>query len=362
MVREMADLLRHITPRHLHRDEESWVLEVERYICVMGDIYRPLRQKVHGPRAILAHLEHNPRGQLLSSATRALFETSGDGEEGHFDAVDGQWIPSEARLELDAQAQKSPPTAALAHLELGHRDSARRIAELELRLEKLEARFATMATVAQKALDTSTELSDGIRNGTLGLATAEQLAGMQGAAGAGATEAEAEEPAAQEGGPVPEWEAPVYPSIKVVRDTIEQLVMVSLSTKEVRGREEVEIDPSSFDSHFFCMLIDDDDREVGAMIGDLQATVRLGCELMGIPDGERDTQLKTGRPSEDVIEAMSEIFNTLSGPVNLLPGNMHLRIKALAELDVAEVSWLVDARERVSLDLGEFGKIWLLGW
>lgn len=355
----MADLLRHITPRHLHRDDESWVLEVERYICVMGDIYRPLRQKVHGPRAILAHLDHNPRGKILAPATRALFDAPADGQEGHFDAVEGEWIPSEARLEIEVERPSGPSTAQLAHLELGHRESARRIAELEQRLEKLEARFSTMATIAQKALDVSTELSEGIRDGSLGLATAAQL---EGAAGPAAAAPEAEESAARDYGPVPEWEAPVYPSIKVLRDTIEQLVMVSLSTKEVRGREEVEIDPAKFDEHFFCMLIDDDDREVGAMIGDMKATVSLGCELMGIPDGEKDTQLKTGRPSEDVIEAMSEIFNTLSGPVNLIPGNMHLRIKALAPLDVATVSWLADARERVSLELGEFGKIWLLGW
>jgi hypothetical protein len=95
-----------------------------------------------------------------------------------------------------------------------------------------------------------------------------------------------------------------------------------------------------------CKLLDDDGAERGIILMDLCAAVMLGAALLALPRDEAQRQVREKDPSEDALLAMSEICNNLTGPVNAVKGNAHVRSTALAAVDVSALP-----RPRVRLDL-----------
>jgi hypothetical protein len=97
-----------------------------------------------------------------------------------------------------------------------------------------------------------------------------------------------------------------------------------------------------------CKLLDDEGRERGAIVLELKAAVLLGAGLLALPHDEALRQVADNEPSEDALLAMSEICNNLTGPVNAVAGNQHVRSTALSG---ADVSALPPPRARLDLTL-----------
>ena len=95
-----------------------------------------------------------------------------------------------------------------------------------------------------------------------------------------------------------------------------------------------------------CKLLDDEGRERGAIVLDLRAALLLGAGLLALPRDEALRQLKENEPSEDALLATSEICNNLTGPINAVTGNAHVRSTAMTGVDVSTLPKL-----RARLDL-----------
>jgi hypothetical protein len=98
-----------------------------------------------------------------------------------------------------------------------------------------------------------------------------------------------------------------------------------------------------------CKLLDDDGRERGAIILDLNAAVKLGAALLALPREEAQRQIDAVEPSEDALLATSEICNNLTGPINAVSGNAHVRSTALVALSPSELEHLPAARHRMDV-------------
>jgi hypothetical protein len=98
-----------------------------------------------------------------------------------------------------------------------------------------------------------------------------------------------------------------------------------------------------------CKLLDDDGRERGAIIVDLRAAVMLGAALLALPRDEAVRQVQEKAPSEDALLATSEICNNLTGPVNAVSGNAHVRSTALVALTPDDAAALPAPRVRLDL-------------
>ena len=369
------DLLLDVSPRELIRSEQGWRLEVERLICMAGNLYRPSRKCVEGEEAILAHLEHNPRGRpLLEGAIAILGAPEPAAGSLQFQAIGGDWVPAaaiRARELADASRPmrwEGPEVTQVLGLELGQRDAMERIQQLERRIEELTA-LASRA--AKQVGGPAPDAPSGYRDDAEFAADLGFDAPEQGELDASALEdpalddeddfLEQSEPLPAEASAALPVRAPVtVPAIKALRENLHMLIDPGLRIKEQRGERRVRYDVEDLCEHYVCALLEDGDEVVGAMIADLPATVGLGCELLGIPAAERQRQLDSGLPSDDVIESVSEIFNTLSGPYNLIDTNPHVRIRALAPLDPDSFPWLAEARERVSLEVAGYGMLLLL--
>jgi hypothetical protein len=106
----------------------------------------------------------------------------------------------------------------------------------------------------------------------------------------------------------------------------------------------------SLDRPHLCRLLDDEGRERGAIIFDLTAAMLLGAALLALPREEALRQVNDNEPSEDALLAMSEICNSLTGPINGVPGNEHVRSTAMSSADVSALP-----RPRARLDLSVDG-------
>ena len=88
----------------------------------------------------------------------------------------------------------------------------------------------------------------------------------------------------------------------------------------------------------------------------MRAAIRLGSALLALPKEEAERQIDAAEPSEDALLATSEICNNLTGPINAVAGNAHVRSTALVALTASEVEHLPATRQRLDL-LVEGGRL-----
>jgi hypothetical protein len=140
--------------------------------------------------------------------------------------------------------------------------------------------------------------------------------------------------------PLPLLTLPTLPAL------LECLTMLMGSAPDVERSTEQPFD--KLDRPQICKLLDDEGRERGAIVLELKAAVLLGAALLALPRDEALRQVAENDPSEDALLAMSEICNNLTGPVNAVAGNQHVRSTALTS---ADVSALPSPRSRLDLAL-----------
>lgn len=104
---------------------------------------------------------------------------------------------------------------------------------------------------------------------------------------------------------------------------------------------------------FACVCMDDQGQAVMAMVADLPAAVSLGGQLMMLPEPALKDQVKDRAPSEDVVSAVSEIFNNLTTTINNVEGNPHIRSTpakpAAAVIASPQGLWIPKSTQRVDL-------------
>jgi len=136
-------------------------------------------------------------------------------------------------------------------------------------------------------------------------------------------------------------------SLPALPSLVECLTMLMGSAPSLERAAEAPLE--RLDSAQICKLLDDDGRERGAIIVDLRAAVMLGAALLALPRDEAVRQVQEKAPSEDALLATSEICNNLTGPVNAVSGNAHVRSTALVALTPDDAAALPAPRVRLDL-------------
>ncbi len=98
-------------------------------------------------------------------------------------------------------------------------------------------------------------------------------------------------------------------------------------------------------------LIDDEGRDVGAIVADRAAALSLGGALMSLPEHELEAQRALGTPSDDVIGAMSEVANNLCETINQGARDMQVRVKPIEPLSPGLLDWAEKAGGGLALEL-----------
>lgn len=350
-------------------------MELTRLEAVDRDVFQPRVQRLEGTDTILAVLRRSEEGQLLASGAAQLMRAGRNDEDRAFEVNEGDWVPSAdvpTHARHGQQGQAASPEAS---------DMTLAISELRAELAVLRASHARLRdrVVALEAVQSGVGLPNGraLRGGRSrrrsepppGLSPAESpvaplaenpgFAATQASPALGATplpspargaapaptgahQAASFEEMARALGADERQPVLTLPSLHALNECLQTLM--EQAPKLTAAVSEIALETLTKPQS--CKLLDDDGRERGVIVLDLAAAVLLGAALLALPRDEAERQVRDGDPSEDALLATSEICNNLTGPVNAVTSNQHVRSTALVSVDVGELPKL-----RARLDL-----------
>lgn len=381
-----TDVLAKATPTRLVCRGGRWVLELTRLEAVDRDVFQPRLTRLEGPDSILAVLRRSEEGQLLASGAAQIMRSPRTDEDRAFEVNEGDWVPSS---DAGPSRQHSHGSSTQHHPE--ESELVRVVAEMRAELAVLRASHARLrdrviALEANQSGIAQPSLRGGNPRGSrsqrrrsepppgfssaeneaepLAPAPAAAFAATQASPALGAPKPAAPAPTAEpaakaspEAAPAESHQsfeelakslvgeqAPPVLVVPTLAKLSECLAGLLEAPPPLEPTKEVSLD--SLNGPHACKLLDDEGNERGAIILDLRAALLLGAGLLAVPRDEALRQLKENDPSEDALLATSEICNNLTGPINAVPGNAHVRSTAMTSVDV---SMLPKLRARLDL-------------
>lgn len=396
-----GDLLDGARAKRLLKRDGRWFLEVERLVAVDPGVFRPTLQRIEGRDGILWFLTHHNSDAALERSARGVFDTTPDAHA-TFESAKGTWVPSNTSARhFKDQARKRRAEVEtfwrqqreLARLRVENDELKRRLAKLErilytpgnldLKLRGDEAQNAALANPqipphAAAPADEGPEVAESgpSRGGALA-ASREGAAGAAEGAGPAETSSSGNNPRAAEaagsadGAEAPDdsGEAAVPASVPPPEPDFEPFeVPTPRAFERCVGAlvgSDVELEPPPSDTSdltgfYGSRLIGDDEQLRGVMLADVEAVARMGGLLLMLPEPEVLQQISDGAPTQDAMEAMSEVFNTLTTEFNNLEGNPHVRSKPLGPVEEDDLKWFKYARNRAEFKLPEGGLLVVL--
>lgn len=136
------------------------------------------------------------------------------------------------------------------------------------------------------------------------------------------------------------------PAIAELAQCIGQLVGDNVSAKSAAP---LKISPPA-GICYAAGLFDDAGVLAGVILMDLKATVYLGGSLMMVPSSQLEKQYRLSQPEDDSVAASSEVCNALSGVINGVQDQHHIRAGALELFDLRTMPWLADPADRRDLE------------
>lgn len=331
-----GDLLSGGIPKKLLCHDGKWTLEIVRQVAVERNVYRPHTQRLEGDDVILGYLKRSAQfASLAHGAVELLSE--GASERRSYDVVNGEWC----------QSVLAP--SYVDELKRQHRAAAQRAQHIQLlevraecvRLRHSNAKLLSRMAALEERLDSLVGLVEELK--------AREPVVIQQAVPVPVPVEPVEVPAPVEEEVDPEAAALAKLKLPKALDLvrcIEQLIGGNVSAKAVAKP----LDVASGEKFYISALVDDEDRVLGAIIMDTMGAVFLGGTLLMVPEAELNSQVRSRLPSEDSMAASSEVCNALSGSVNNVPDNAHVRTKYLEPLKLEDYPWLKKPREQMTLE------------
>jgi hypothetical protein len=333
----------------LQRTAGGWKLEFQQLVYNSPSLLRPRRFAVQGEQAILQQLREFSGHEPLARDAERLFGR-GALPEGTYVVRDGRWFPE---LHPDAVAQPElaglgvDPTTGKSPLDY----LTQRIASLESSVrslqQSLEQALKALASAAVVQRSIAPEPAP-VRSKAPGASSLHSGTGrhVQPLA-ATHSPGQVAEPLEEE-----EMAAPSESGAKVI--TLPSISGLSDLVKSLAGPGAVLAPTERFDwkqvgaqQPVFCAVIQDNGGdEAGSMIFDLESALRLAGALLMESDEVVDSLLEEKVMSDEMLDAASEVCNTLTAAFNKVPGNPHLRAGKMQPLSDARSAELNNARKR----------------
>ncbi len=349
-----GDILTANSPARLLCRRGKWLLELVRFVPVDRNVFQPRTQRIEGTDAILQHLKRSDSAPLAASTSQLIRGLRPD-EEHCFESVDGEWVvkspdPHES-LAPDADGNALGVSSEVAELRaelLVLRVTHDRLRERVLRLE---SQLVNFGDARRSAPPVHAVGSLSLPKIELPSAPPEPVLGVGKHSWDASPVSDAPPPSNR---PAPRIK---FPPVSAINGCLRALIGDKVSVKE---KKIAEFTPIEGEAYWLSPLIDDDGVEAGMIVTDAIATVTLGGQLMMLPPQELDEQRKNRKPSQDAIEAMSEVSNNLSAAFNHLPDAIRLRVKPIEPLAPGALDWVTPEIHKVQLEVaGGMGNLFL---
>lgn len=325
----------------LQRTAGAWRMEFEQLVYSAPAILRPRRFAVLGELAILQQLREFAGHEPLAKDTERLF-ARGALPDGTYIARNGRWLP-EMRPETVVPEPEAPEPEKL---------TAGNVEELTTRIGSLETNMRALQKMLEGAMRALSELANQPR------VAAPAAAPMVGSIATAATQQRG--PAEPMGTPMMVASMPAQPPTpRPLVDPNEKLIslptVAALSdlVKSLAGPEAVLnaaertdwAQLSAATPVYAAAIHNHDGHDVGAMIMDIESALRLAGALLMESEDMITSYIEEKAMSDEMLDAASEVCNTLMSSFNKISGNPHLRVGKLELQDADRIGWVALARK-----------------
>jgi hypothetical protein len=330
----------------LQRAGGAWRMEFEQLVYNAPSILRPRKFAVLGEHAILMQLREFSGHEPLAKDAERLFQR-GALPDGVYVARNGRWLP-EMRPETVLQEPEEPEPEP-EQLMSGQ------VEELNDRMGELE----TMVRNLQRSLENVMRMLDDIASQPRAAAPAAAAAAPAAAAPAprGATaggggietaSSSRDSIPAQPPAPLPMPDAPLgkpvtLPTIAALSDLVKSIAGPDAVLQQSEKADWSKLADSG--PVYAAAFADHDGRESGAMILDIESALRLAGALLMESEEMIASLLEEKMMSDEMLDAASEVCNTLMSAFNKVSGNPHLRVGKLELMDATRLGWVRAARK-----------------
>ncbi len=327
----------------LQRAGGAWRMEFEQLVYNAPAILRPRKFAVLGEHAILMQLREFTGHEPLAKDAERLF-SRGALPDGTYVARNGRWLP-EMRPETVLQEPEEPEPDP-------NQLAAGQVEELNDRIESLE----TMMRNLQRSLENVMRMIDDIASQPRAAAPAAAPpaaapAPRPAASGGGGgieTASTADSIPAQPPAPLPMPDAPVgkpvtLPTIAALSDLVKSIAGPDAVLQQSDRADWSKLADSG--PVYAASFADHDGRQAGAMILDIESALRLAGALLMESEEMITSLLEEKMMSEEMLDAASEVCNTLMSAFNKVSGNPHLRVSKLELMDASRIGWAAAARK-----------------
>jgi hypothetical protein len=336
-------------PQRLQLIEGEWRLEMEQLVYGGPTMLRPRRFEIRGHHAILQYLREQGDQDALAMEAERLFSEDISGT--HTYIVRGNaWSPLTPEIDLaPVEAPSARSSVELAPVLEQLKRCEKRIAALELTVKELKMRLLALGESASAPADHERER--GRDREAEGRAETEF-----GAAPAAVAGSPAANPRASKGPDASGRPAIGLPAQVALGELIRSLAGPEAS---LTPQDDASWDEASGPA-FCSVLSNDGGDELGAVVLEFESAIRLAAALLMESAETVQSALLEQRITDDLLDAASEVCNTIAASFNKVSGNPHLRAAKLAKLPEGGPGWLSSARSQVGYRHGQGGKLVLL--
>lgn len=333
-------------PQRLARVGSEWRLELEQLVYSSSHLLRPRRSEVRGEQAILQRLRALGDGELLVREAERLFRTSPASVDVAYVAQDSSWVPDVQEQLMESEKPKLADGAA--ELEQARRKAdrfAKKVAALEATVRTLQEALKSQAQARRPSAAESEPEPQ----------TEAEVPAVQPAWGAGddvqapTQEVRAIASSSFVPGPV----AIAEPAVPASADGMKLPTAAALGEllRELGGASAnvFPVDDATWmqtTETYWCLLRDDSENELAAIVFDFECAVRLAGALLMESAEALQVILEQHEMSADMQDAASEVGNTVASVFNKVEGNPHVRAAKLSPVDDDARAWLGTVSDR----------------
>ena len=319
---------------------------------------RPKRFAVQGEQAILQQLRELSGHEPLVRDAERLFR--GAAAEGSYVAREGRWFP-ELLPDTMPEPEAAPDSDAAPEFseerERGRlllEELARRMIALEKSVEQLGEKIASSisslsAAAAQVDAAARARTEQAMSSAHVAMQPTAAMPAMHAAvspmAATGAQPAMAGAAHAAAPPAAPDRKSISLPAVNALTDLIRGLAGPDANLQPSDRTDYAALNAAGTPV-FYAIIQDNAGEEAGCMLFDLEAALRMAGALLMESEEMIESLLEEKMMSDEMIDAASEVCNTLTSALNKVSGNPHLRSGKMQPFNEARAAQLATAAKR----------------
>ena len=329
-------------PLRLLTKDGRWLLEVERYVSVRAQLFRPRRETLEGEVAILRALSAAEDIDLTDTA-RTLMR-GGLLPERCYEVVEGSF--AEAALPERISAPRPPEPRAQAE---------------EHELMSLREQMLTLRAKVERLRAQVTELEQGAPH----TRTSSNAPHTTSASNAPHTTSASPAPHTASASPASHTGAMPPPALDLGAPKDHVAVLDALLRGAATFTESTaDTTPGLLmidESYFVSKLANESGECLGALLVDEPTLKKLGGAIGGLSAAETESELSRSDASDAVLGGLKDLAAVVVSTLAKNPANPALFACGVERLDPVELPWLFDVQKRVDLDDSLGGHVLIIG-